>query len=364
MTQIKLEKVTKRFKDVVAVDRLSLKVHEGEYLVILGPTGAGKTTTLKLIAGLLKPDEGEIYFDNELVNEFPPEERDVGFVFQGYALFPFLNVWRNVTFGPWVKGFTGKELNEIGEETLSLVHLLHRASSFPKELSGGMQQRIALARALATKPRILLLDEPLSALDAVLRVKLRYELREMIKELGLTAIHVTHDQEEAMSIADRIVVFRRGRIEQVGSPVEIYDRPKNIFVANFIGEMNFYEGVVVERKEDSLTVDVDGYLFKAKHADSPSHVVIAIRPENLVLKKRKEGINTLRGRVKDSSFVRGTHRVEVKLENGREATVKLFNPFIEKVFERGNRLNVYFPPESIHVYPYPREGLRTALSVE
>lgn len=211
MPDVRIENVTKKFGKLVAVDGVSLHVHEREYFALLGPSGCGKTTLLRLIAGLIHPDSGQIYIGDKLVNEVPPEDRDIGFVFQTFALFPHMNSWNNVTYGPRVKGFEMKKAETIGHEVLEMVKLHERLDAFPSELSGGMMQRIAVARALAAGAKTLLLDEPLGQLDAKVRTELRYEIRRMTKDLGLTAIHVTHDQSEAMAISDRIAVMKKGK---------------------------------------------------------------------------------------------------------------------------------------------------------
>lgn len=196
------------------MDDVSFDIEKGEYVTILGPTGSGKTTVLKLLAGLIEPDEGEVRFKGRRVNELRPEERDVGLVFQDFMLFPHLTVWENVIFGPQMRGWASERTNELGRQMLDLVHLYNRASSYPNELSGGMQQRIALARTLAPGSKIMLMDEPLGALDARLRVELRYELVKLMKGLGITTVHVTHDQEEAMTISDKIMVLRKERLSR------------------------------------------------------------------------------------------------------------------------------------------------------
>ncbi len=365
LKSVKLVNVTKMFGKIKAVKNLNFEVNEGEYVVILGPTGAGKTTTLKLIAGLLQPDRGEILFDNVPASALPPEERKVGFVFQGYSLFPFMTVWENVAYGPSMRGLSERDIEEVCVKVLKAVHLLERADSYPKELSGGMKQRIALARALAAQPELLLLDEPLSALDAILRVELRYELRRMVKDLGLTAIHVTHDQEEAMSIADKVVVLRKGEVEQIGSPTQIYFKPETIFTANFVGEANFYEGVVYRRQGNVSIVDVEGSFFQVNKETHYSRVVLSIRPEEVKVSKKKiPYVNCFKGKIKDFSFVKGVHRIEIEFLRDREAVVKVFNPFKEKVFDRNESVWLFFNPEKIKVYPYPPEGLRLALSIE
>ncbi len=225
MPQIRLQNISKRFRSIQAVDNISFNIDPGEYIVFLGHTGSGKSTVLKIIAGLVNPDSGGIYFDNEDVTNLPPEDRNVGFVFEQFALFPHFNLIRNATYGPWMQGMDLSDAAELAREALDLVLLTGRDDAYPNELSGGMKQRLALARAVISGSKILCLDEPLGALDAKIRMQLRYDLRQLINDLKLTAIHATHSFEEAMLIADRIAIFRNGKIVQEGPPREVYDKP-------------------------------------------------------------------------------------------------------------------------------------------
>src|SRR4030043_883151 len=222
MPDVKVVNVTKKYGKVYALDNVSLTIHDREYFSLLGPSGCGKTTLLRVIAGLIEPDSGEIYIGDRLVNDVPPEDRDIGFVFQTFALFPHMTSWNNVTYGPRVKGYDMRKAETIGHEVLEMVKLHERLDAFPNELSGGMMQRIAVAIALAAGANLLLLGEPLGQLDAKVRNELRYDIRRMSKDLGRTAIHVTHDQSEAMAISDRIAVMRKGAVKQVGTPSELY----------------------------------------------------------------------------------------------------------------------------------------------
>ncbi|MFB0543416.1 MAG: ABC transporter ATP-binding protein, partial [Candidatus Bathyarchaeia archaeon] len=223
MPQVRLEGVTKKYGETVAVRSLSLTVQDGEYFTLLGPMGSGKTTILMLLAGLIEPDEGEIYFDNRIMKGVPPEDRGIGFVFETFALFPHYNVWENVSYGPRVRGENPAATKSVAEEMLEMVLLEDRPDALPDELSGGMKQRVALARALTSGAKILLLDEPLGALDAKIRTALAQDLRRIVKDLGLTAIHVTNSVEEAMTISDRIALLHGGTLEQVGTPRELYE---------------------------------------------------------------------------------------------------------------------------------------------
>jgi ABC-type Fe3+/spermidine/putrescine transport system ATPase subunit len=256
MPSIRLLNVSRTYGRIRAIDKVTLEIAEGEYVCVLGPTGAGKTTLLRLISGLTTATSGTIELDGEDISDLPPESRNASYVPQQYALFPHMTVRDNVAFGPLARGFTHEESLQTADEMLKLVRLSHRAAAYPHELSGGMQQRVALARGLAGRSPLLLLDEPLGAIDARLRVILRYELRKLAKELGVTTVHVTHDQLEAMSIADRIAVLRDGAVQQFGRPSEIYQAPSSPFLANFVGGANFLEGVVVRETSDATIIDV------------------------------------------------------------------------------------------------------------
>ena len=361
MPDVRIENVTKRFGKFVAVNNISLHIRDKEYFALLGPSGCGKTTLLRLIAGLIKPDEGNIYVGDRLVNDVPPEDRDVGFVFQTFALFPHMNAWNNVTYGPRVKGFNMKEASTIGHEVLEMVKLHERMDAFPSELSGGMMQRIAVARALAAGAKLLLLDEPLGQLDAKVRNELRYDIRRMSKDLGLTAIHVTHDQTEAMAISDRIAVMKKGTIKQVGTPSELYMAPQSIFVANFIGESNFLEGYVSDMNNNEMTVELRGGARVQTVNNSVKNgerVVLAIRPETFTLEEgTRKNTNTMNGAVERVTFEGTNMKYEIKLEN--EDTVVVVKPsMIGQWFNMDEKVTVSFAPDKAHIFPYPQAGLK------
>jgi len=370
MPEVKVVNVTKAFAKgkIVAVDNVSLHIRDREYFSLLGPSGCGKTTLLRLIAGLIQPDEGEIYIGGRLVNDVPPEDRGIGFVFQTYALFPHMDVWGNVTYGPRVKAWEEDKSTRIGREMLEMVRLYERADAVPHELSGGMMQRVALARALAAGAKLLLLDEPLGALDAKIRSALRYDLRKLVRDLELTAIHVTHDQAEATAISDRIAVMRKGRVLQVGNPQELYMNPKHIFVAHFIGESNFLEGYVSEvREKKEFVVELrQGLPFQVlgKGHKTGEKVAIAVRPEALEIKKgRVRKPNSLFGEVEGVQFEGTDIRYEIKLENGDHIVVVRPSLLMEW-FSAGEKVTVGFPAEKIFVFSYPLKGLREELALE
>jgi putative spermidine/putrescine transport system ATP-binding protein/spermidine/putrescine transport system ATP-binding protein len=279
---VRLATVRKTFGSVVAVDNVDLEIRRGTIFSLLGPSGCGKTTTLRLIAGFERPDAGDVYIRGERVTSIPPYRRNFSMVFQSYALFPHLNVSENVAFGLRMRGMARADRARAVSDALELVKLDALADRFPRQLSGGQQQRVALARAIVIKPAVLLLDEPLGALDKMLREEMQIELRGLQQRLGITAVFVTHDQEEALTLSDRVAVMRNGVIEQTGAPREIYDRPRTEFVAGFLGASNFLAGAVVARDGGVAIVETPAGRA-AVLADSPvgQKVRIAIRPERL-----------------------------------------------------------------------------------
>jgi spermidine/putrescine transport system ATP-binding protein len=283
---VELKNVTKAFGDFVAVDNISMAIKQKEFFSLLGPSGCGKTTTLRMIAGFEYPTKGEVLINDTNVGETPPFKRNVNTVFQSYALFPHMNVEQNVAFGLEMKGITRMEVMRRVGEVLEMVRLPQLAKRFPKQMSGGQQQRVALARALVNRPQVLLLDEPLGALDAKLRKEMQTELKTLQREVGITFVFVTHDQEEALTLSDRIAVFSKGKVLQVGSPLEIYERPTSKFVADFIGETNFLEGKVTAVEGDYARVNVDGREFvgrKGPDITVGAQATLSVRPEKIQL---------------------------------------------------------------------------------
>jgi putative spermidine/putrescine transport system ATP-binding protein len=312
--RIALERLTKRFGASVAVDGLSLEIRQGELVSLVGGSGCGKTTTLRLIAGFERPDAGEIRFGDRVVNDVSPRRRGVGIVFQSYALFPTMTVAENIAFGLRVARWPAARLRERVAAMVELTHLGGLEDRYANQLSGGQQQRVALARALARRPEILLLDEPLSALDAKIRLRLRGEIRKIQQDLGITTVYVTHDQEEALSIADRIAVMRAGRIEQVGAPREIYGRPRTDFVADFIGISNILECRVVSAREGA--VEWEGARFRLALAGvrDGERILVSVRPEKLELLAGgapADGKNRLEGVLEVVTFLGPVVRLEV-----------------------------------------------------
>jgi spermidine/putrescine transport system ATP-binding protein len=283
---IELEHVTKRFGDFVAVKDMDLKIKKGEFFSLLGPSGCGKTTTLRMVAGFEQPTEGEIYLGNAPVAGVPPYKRNVNTVFQNYALFPHLSVWENVAFGLKRKKVEKSEITQRVAEALEMVEMEQLQDRKPHQLSGGQQQRVALARALVNRPMVLLLDEPLGALDAKLRKAMQLELKKLQSDVGITFIYVTHDQEEALTMSDRLAVMSQGLVEQVGTPSDIYENPESAFVANFIGVSNIYLSDVVKVENDVAECRTDkglGVRVLARHQDirAGQKVGVVIRPEKL-----------------------------------------------------------------------------------
>ncbi len=281
---VELRNVSKSFGNVMVLNKVNLKVENGEFFVILGPSGSGKSTLLRIIAGLENPDEGEVLIDGVVVNDIDPSKRDVAMVFQNYALYPHMNVFNNIAFPLRMKGLSKDNIKKYVSEVASLLNITHLIHKYPYQLSGGEQQRVALARALVRKPKVFLLDEPLSNLDAKLRVKLRFELRKLLHDqLKITSIYVTHDQVEAMTMADRIAVINKGIIEQTGVPTDLYTKPRNVFIAGFIGSppMNFLMAEVLDNK----VIKLDKYFIKIKEdlMLKEKKIIIGIRPQNFII---------------------------------------------------------------------------------
>jgi ABC-type Fe3+/spermidine/putrescine transport system ATPase subunit len=366
MPEVRVVNLTKKFDNITAVDNVTLTIKDKEYFSLLGPSGCGKTTLLRLIAGLIEPDSGEIYIGNKLVNGVPPEDRDVGFVFQTFALFPHMTAWNNVIYGPKVKGFDMDEATTIGHEVLEMVKLHERLDAYPSELSGGMMQRVAVARALAAGAQLLLMDEALGQLDAKVRNEIRYEIRKMAKDLKLTGIHVTHDQSEAMAISDRIAVMRKGKILQVGTPRELYMKPESIFVAHFIGESNFLEGYVSEKTDGNIIIELrEGTKVEALNGNftKESQVVLSMRPETLIIEPGLQyGQNVVSGTVERITFEGSNIRYEIRLAN-EEIIVAVKPTLSGEWLKVGENIKIFMPVEFTHVFPYPKVGLKEELSV-
>lgn len=346
---VKVEDLFIHYGENPVVHGISLDVYKGEFLSLLGPSGCGKTTTLNAIAGFLDPSGGTISLRGKVVNKVPPHKRSLGMVFQSYALFPHMNVFDNVAFGLSIRGEKASVIRENVMNALELVELSGYDQRRIQNLSGGQQQRVAIARALAFNPFVLLMDEPLSNLDAKLRRQMRVELRRIQQQVGITTIFVTHDQEEALTMSDRMVVMNQGNIEQVGTPVDLYRKPKTPFVAQFLGHPNFLYGTVKDQQVESLLLDVDGVTFSSTTSDDFQHgqeIALVLRAESLKLQREpadKSG-NHLKGVVEFVVYLGTNAEYEVRLQNGKHIRV------VEQIsngvptFDRGDDVYVTWKP--------------------
>ncbi len=335
---IEIQDLNKSFDDNLVLKSINLYIRENEFITLLGPSGCGKTTLLRILAGFEQADSGRVFFNGNLLDEIPPHDRPINTVFQRYALFPHLDVYHNIAFGLKLKKTPKKEMDEQVKEVLRLVKLEGFENRNIKTLSGGQQQRVAIARAVINKPKLLLLDEPLAALDLKLRQDMQYELKEMQKALGITFVFVTHDQEEALTMSDTVVVMNEGEILQIGTPQDIYNEPKNRFIASFIGESNIIPGVM---KKDYL-VNFEGFDFECvdKGFNENEEIEVVLRPEDIELKKANGGIN---GVVTDIIF-KGVHYEIIVDVNNKEYVVHSTDPQLV-----GNKVSLLFDKEDIHV---------------
>ena len=367
MPRVSFVSVTKSFGKVAALDGVSFDVSDGQYLCVLGPTGSGKTTLLKLLAGLLKPDEGTIYFDGKPVNNVNAQDRNAVYVPQQYALFPHLTVLQNVAFGPLARGKPASIALETASAALDLVRLSWRAQALPNELSGGMQQRVALARGLASGAGLLLLDEPLGALDARLRLDLRHKLRDLVKQSGFTAIHVTHDQDEAMSVGDEIMILRNGRLQDYGPQRRVYRRPASIFVANMIGGASFLEGIVDTTVGETALINLRGGLTiqaPSKTLTLTAPVILALRKERIRMSRdRLEMENVFKGEIRGVRFLGNSKEYLIRIPNGDIIASRRFAESEDDAFKIGEEVLVGFLESDALVFEYPAEGLRKELDV-
>lgn len=358
---VELRNIMKKFQNNVVVQDFNLQVEQGEFVSFLGPSGCGKTTTLNMIAGFLEPDGGDLLIKGQRMNGVPPYKRELGMVFQTYSLFPHMTVAENIAYGLKLRKVNKAEMKERVDRVLSLVKLPNVADRYPKQLSGGQRQRIAIARALVIEPSLLLLDEPLSNLDAKLREELRDELKRLHHEIGVTTIFVTHDQEEALSLSDRIVVLNHGFVEQIGTPLEIYNQPASEFVHTFIGKTNRLEGEVVEVDGDRITVQTpEGMLIhaaKQSRSFTPKQKVVAfVRPEKIVLSQTDSGdaANKVKGNLQLASFLGSYTECEVKV-GGQSLSVKI-QKLIDKAAAQEAEKGIYchWNAEDVLIMPTER----------
>jgi len=346
VSRVVLKQVTKRYGDVAAVRGLDLDIREGEFLTLLGPSGCGKTTTLRMIAGFILPTSGTVYLGDEDVTRLPPNKRGIGMVFQDYALFPHMTIGENIAFGLTERKVDRATTAKRVKELLELVRLASVEDRYPPELSGGQQQRIAVARAVAYSPRVLLMDEPLGALDLKLREAMQTEIRQIQQRLGTTTVYVTHDQTEAMHMSDRIVVMKDGMIDQMGTAEEIYDRPTTRFVADFIGQINLLSGTLVGRDGSFAVVEVNGAKHRMQAAPHISGAVtVGLRPQHLQLVSgaADPGLNVLHGRIRGRTFSGNLVHVDVDLDGGQSVTVEASPEAV--IGEPGTKISVAWRPE-------------------
>lgn len=357
-----LENITKIFPsrgnvgEVIAVQDVDLEIQKGELVTLLGPSGCGKTTTLRMMAGFEFPTAGKISLDGQEINSLPPHKREMSMVFQSYAIFPHLTVFENIAYGLNVQRLNKKSMVERVNRVLDLVHLEGYGDRAPGQLSGGQQQRVALARALVMEPKVLLMDEPLSNLDAKLREEMRTEIRRIQKELNITSVYVTHDQIEAMTLSDRIVVMNEGIIEQIGSPMEIYRFPNSRFVANFIGRANFIDGVILDQNSSALTVQSLGESITLSNVKREFHkgeeVTLIVRPEMIEIKKTG-GLYT--GVVRRAVYLGDLIEYAVEI-NGLSILGIETDPRVTELFPDGEKVTIGFAEDCIQVLPAEKKS--------
>ena len=343
----KIYKDPKTGKDFYAVQDTTLDIEPGTFVTLLGPSGCGKTTTLRMIAGFESPDEGDIYLGDEAINALTPNKRDTAMVFQSYALLPHYNVFDNVAYGLKIRKLPKEEIQERVMNILKLVEMEGMESRMTNQLSGGQQQRVALARALVIEPSVLLFDEPLSNLDAKLRVTMRTEIRKIQQKVGITAIYVTHDQSEAMSISDKIIIMSKGKVEQIGTPREIYYHPTSKFVADFIGEANFLEAQVRSADGETAMISVAGGEFEVNnfaHAKAGETATLVLRPEGVSLSEK----GLLEGTVTLSTFM-GAYQYYQMIVGDIEIQITDYNPVNRRIYEVGEKAYLDFDPKGVYI---------------
>ena len=356
---IRIEHALKKYGDNVVIPDLSLDIRPGEFFTLLGPSGCGKTTLLRMIAGFNSIEGGDFYFNNTRVNDMEPSKRNIGMVFQNYAIFPHMSVRKNVEFGLVNKKMEKSRIHGHAETTMKLMHNDEYADRMPSQLSGGQQQRVALARALAIEPDVLLMDEPLSNLDAKLRIEMRQVIKEVQQEVGITTVYVTHDQEEAMAVSDRIAVFNAGVIQQIGTPHELYQRPQNTFVAFFIGRSNLFDGRLIHEGKDAVVVFDNGYRQKMDNLVpcEDQDIKISVRPEEFV-KCEQGGID---GTIEQVTFLGESTHYLVRTNHGERAEVTEESQ-VGRSMQKGDRVSLKLKAEKINIFN--KEGKASLIQKE
>ncbi|RKX80998.1 MAG: ABC transporter ATP-binding protein [Spirochaetes bacterium] len=358
---VQIKNVSKFFGDLAAVDNLSLNIKPGELFTLLGPSGCGKTTLLRTIAGFYYQNSGQILFNNKQIDLLPPHKRNTGMVFQSYAIFPFLSVFNNIAYGLKAHGVSKSERKERVMEALSLVRLSGLEQRRPNQLSGGQQQRVAVARAIVIEPQVLLMDEPLSNLDAKLRVDMRVDIRRLQKKLGITMIYVTHDQEEALAISDRIAVMSSGRIAQMGSPWEIYHKPANPHVANFIGVSNFFSCPVKSNDQNIIKIDFYGQTLETPSLikTETESVVVSIRPEAMSIAGREDsssGKIIFKAKIVDTTYLGAGLRLTLRTEDDVDFQIQMSHPKRIDNLVSEKIINIGFLQDDVMIFPDESSG--------
>ncbi|WP_304943884.1 ABC transporter ATP-binding protein [Vallitalea guaymasensis] len=347
--QVVIKNAVKIYGDYKAVNNANLTIKEGELFTLLGPSGCGKTTLLRMIAGFNSIDGGHISFGDKVINDIPAHKRNIGMVFQNYAIFPHMSVFNNVAYGLKARKIHKDEINKRVMEALEMVQMAQFKDRQPSQLSGGQQQRIALARAIVIHPDVLLMDEPLSNLDAKLRVQMRTIIRKLQKDLKITTIYVTHDQEEALAISDRIAVMKLGVIQQVGTPVEIYKDPQNTFIGDFIGTSNYLKGKVIEKDSNGTRININNKVINMKlKNDYSGEVIVGARPEEIIIADAKK--DELNGEIVIGTFLGDFINYEIRLTNDQIIEVNEYTKDVSHIRKSGDKVSLILSTDRIHIY--------------
>ncbi len=364
MPNIIIKNLSKTFGHVKALIKVNLEIQDQEYVGILGPSGCGKTTLINCITGIVEPDEGsEILIDGRNIIDLPIEDRGFAMVFQSITLFPHMTIKENVEFPSRMTEVSKEEIDKRTIKALELVNILAEKNLYPRQLSSGAQQAAAVARAIAKGSKLLILDEPISALDAKVRTDLRYRIRSLVKDLGLTAIHITHDQQECLSISDRVVLMKNGRIHEINTPKNMYEYPNSLFTLNFVGETNFIEGYISDKFDGSVQLKLrNDVTLKMKNQENKNigePLVLAVRPENVRISKRKSGEESIKGKIIDSRFAGSFYRLQIRLRTDDIILADFKGPL-----KLNTLVYVSFDPLRTQLFPVPEDGLMEEISLE